>query len=42
MPAAPPELVLIGITVLRRERERRALENADRRAERLTGRRVGV
>ncbi|MPS76143.1 MAG: RDD family protein [Microbacterium sp.] len=42
VPAAPAELVLVGITVLRRERERRALENADRRAERLTGRRVGV
>lgn len=42
MPPAPPEQVLVGITVLRRERERRALENADRRAERLTGRRVGV
>ncbi|PRB64805.1 RDD family protein [Microbacterium sp. MYb45] len=42
MPSAPPEHVLVGITVLRRERERRALENADHRAERLTGRRVGV
>jgi hypothetical protein len=42
MPSAPPELVLVGITVLRRERERRALENGDRRAERLTGRHVGV
>ncbi|MDO9353939.1 MAG: RDD family protein, partial [Solirubrobacteraceae bacterium] len=42
MPAAPPEAVLVGITVLRRERERRALENSDRRAEKLTGRRVGV
>lgn len=42
LPAAPPEEVLVGITVLRRERERRALENADRRAEKLTGRRVGV
>ncbi|MFJ2505665.1 RDD family protein [Microbacterium sp. NPDC087592] len=42
MPSAPPEQVLVGITVLRRERERRALENADHRAERLTGRRVGV
>ena len=42
MPAAPAEMVLVGITVLRRERERRALENADRRAEKLTGRRVGV
>lgn len=42
MPAAPPEEILIGLTALRRERERRALEIADRRAERLTGRRVGV
>jgi uncharacterized RDD family membrane protein YckC len=42
LPSAPPEQVLIGITVLRRERERRALQNSDRRAERLTGRRVGV
>lgn len=42
LPPAPPEQALIGITVLRRERERRALENSDRRAERLTGRRVGV
>lgn len=42
LPAAAPENVLVGITVLRRERERRALEIADRRAEKLTGRRVGV
>ncbi|WP_309103269.1 RDD family protein [Microbacterium sp.] len=42
MPQASPELVLVGITVLRRERERRALLNADSRAEKLTGRRVGV
>ncbi|MFB4348261.1 RDD family protein [Microbacterium sp. CR_7] len=42
LPPVSPEEVLIGVTVLRRERERRALENADRRAERLTGRRVGV
>jgi uncharacterized RDD family membrane protein YckC len=42
VPSAPPEQVLVGITVLRRERERRALLNADSRAERLTGRRVGV
>ncbi|MFJ4997511.1 RDD family protein [Microbacterium sp. NPDC088619] len=41
-PPAAPEVALIGITVLRRERERRALQNADRRAEKLTGRRVGV
>lgn len=42
VPPAHPEAVLVGITVLRRERERRALENSDRRAEKLTGRRVGV
>ena len=42
VPAAPAEAVLVGITVLRRERERRALQIADRRAEKLTGRRVGV
>ncbi|MFS0893318.1 RDD family protein [Microbacterium sp. 179-I 3D3 NHS] len=42
MPPASPEAALVGITVLRRERERRALENADRRAEMLSGRRVGV
>lgn len=42
LPPVSPEEVLIGATVLRRERERRALEIADRRAERLTGRRVGV
>lgn len=41
-PAAHPEQLLIAITVLRRERERRALAIADARAERLTGRRVGV
>lgn len=42
LPASPPEQILVGITVLRRERERRALQNADRRAEQLSGRRVGV
>lgn len=42
MPVAPPEITLVGITVIRRQRERRALENADRRAEKLSGRRVGV
>lgn len=42
IPTAPAEAVLVGITVLRRERERRALQIADRRAEKLTGRRVGV
>ncbi|AXL11766.1 RDD family protein [Microbacterium foliorum] len=42
LPPEAPEVVLVGITVLRREREGRALRNADRRAEKLTGRRVGV
>ncbi|WP_372967369.1 RDD family protein [Microbacterium sp.] len=42
LPPVAPEVVLVGITVLRRERERRALQNADRRAEKLTGRRVGL
>lgn len=42
MPAASPERVLVAITCLRREREFRALQIADRRAEKLTGRRVGV
>ncbi len=42
MPPVSAEEVLVGITVLRRERERRALQNADRRAEKLTGRRIGV
>ncbi|MFT4260640.1 RDD family protein [Microbacterium sp.] len=42
VPAAPAELVLVGITVLRRERERRALENANARTEKLTGRRVAL
>jgi len=41
-PAAHPEQLLVAITVLRRERERRALELADSRAERLTRRRIGV
>lgn len=41
-PAAHPEQLLIAITVLRRERERRALAIADARTEKLTGRRVGV
>jgi len=40
IPAAPPEMVLVGVTVLRRERERRALEFANARTEKLTGRRV--
>lgn len=42
LPAASPERVLIAITCVRREREFRALQNSDRRAEKLTGRRVGV
>lgn len=42
LPPASPEEALAGITVLRRERELRALRNADRRAEQLTRRRVGV
>lgn len=42
MPQVAPEQILVGITVIRRERERRALTNADHRAERLTGRRVGI
>ncbi|MGO2684362.1 MAG: RDD family protein [Microbacterium sp.] len=41
-PTAHPEQLLVAITVLRRERERRALAIADARAEKLTGRRVGV
>ncbi len=41
-PAAYPEQLLVAITVLRRERERRALAIADAKTERLTGRRVGV
>ncbi len=42
LPAVSPEELLLGVTALRRERERRALLNADERAERLTGRRVRV
>jgi uncharacterized RDD family membrane protein YckC len=42
IPPVHPEMLLVGITVLRRERERRALQIADRRAEKLTGRRVGI
>lgn len=42
MPHAAPERVLVAITVVRRERERRALAASDTRAERLSGRRVGV
>ncbi|MFS0852485.1 RDD family protein [Microbacterium sp. 179-I 3D4 NHS] len=42
LPPTSPERALVAITVLRREREHRALVAGDRRAERLTGRRVGV
>lgn len=41
-PVAHPEQLLIAITVIRRERERRSLAIADARAEKLSGRRVGV
>ncbi|GAA4485245.1 RDD family protein [Microbacterium panaciterrae] len=41
VPAAPAEAVLIAATVLRRQRERRALALADDRVERLSGVRVG-
>ena len=37
-PPAPPEQILIAMTILRRERETRALELADSRVERLIGR----
>ncbi|MDR2323387.1 RDD family protein [Microbacterium sp. NPDC089698] len=42
VPAAPPEAVLVAATVLRRERERRALALADARVQRLSGVDVGV
>ncbi|REJ08918.1 RDD family protein [Microbacterium bovistercoris] len=42
IPPVPAETLLIAVTVLRRARETRALALADDRAERLTGRRVGV
>lgn len=42
MPTAAPERTLVAITVIRRERERRALAASDGRAEKLSGRRVGV
>lgn len=41
-PAAPAEHVLAAVTVIRRQRELRALQIADRRAEQLTGRRTSV
>ena len=40
VPAVSAEELLLGITVLRREREKTALTNADDRAERLSGRRI--
>lgn len=42
LPQVAPEDLLRGVTVLRRQREQRALTRADDRAERLTGRRVRV
>ncbi|GAA3927077.1 RDD family protein [Microbacterium soli] len=42
LPPVSAEELLVGVTVLRRERERRALAIADDRAERLTGRRIRV
>jgi len=42
VPAAPAEAVLVAATVLRRQRERRALALADERVERLSGMRVDV
>ncbi|MGN8024939.1 RDD family protein [Microbacterium sp. 22242] len=41
VPTAPAEAVLVAATVLRRQRERRALALADERVERLSGIRVG-
>lgn len=42
LPPVSPEELLLGVTVLRRQREQRALTIADDRAERLTGRRIRV
>lgn len=42
LPSVPAEQVLTGATVLRREREGRALQLSDSRTEKLTGQRVGV
>lgn len=42
VPAVSPEQLLRGVTVLRRQREQRALTLADDRAERLSGRRIRV
>jgi uncharacterized RDD family membrane protein YckC len=42
VPAAAPEVVLVAATVLRRERESRALRIADERVQKLSGVDVGV
>jgi len=42
LPSAPAEAVLVAVTIVRRERETRALRLADERVERLTRRRVRV
>ncbi|VXB11847.1 RDD family protein [Microbacterium sp. 8M] len=42
VPAAPPEVVLVAATVLRREREGRALRIADERVQKLSGVDVGA
>jgi len=42
LPVGAPERILVAVTVIRRERERRALVASDERAERLTGRRIRV
>lgn len=42
LPPVAPEDLLRGVTVLRRQREERALTLADERTERLTGRRIRV
>lgn len=42
LPSAHPEELLTAVTVIRRARERRALELADARAEKLSGRHIGV
>ncbi|BDZ38758.1 RDD family protein [Microbacterium suwonense] len=42
LPPVAPEELLRGVTVLRRQREQRALTIADDRAERLTGRRIRI
>ena len=42
IPQVPDEALLVAVTVLRRERESRALRIADERTEKLSGRHVGV